>query len=66
MDAAKAALDGTDINAIKAAGEKLQEAGHKLAQVVYSQTEAETAQGAAASDMGSDVEEADYEVVDDE
>jgi len=66
VDAAKAALDGTDINAIKAAGEKLQEAGHKLAQVVYSQTEAETAQGAAASDMGSDVEEADYEVVDDE
>jgi len=66
VDAAKAALDGTDIDAIKAAGEKLQEAGHKLAQVVYSQTQAETAQGAGAADNGSDVEEADYEVVDDE
>ena len=64
VDAAKAALDGTDIEAIKAAGERLQEAGHKLAQVVYSTAQEETAQ--PSPDMGSDVEEAEYEVVDDE
>ena len=33
---AKAALEGQDIEAIKAAQEKLQEAGYKLAEVVYS------------------------------
>ncbi|WP_233540888.1 molecular chaperone DnaK, partial [Olsenella sp. AM05-7] len=34
VDAAKKALEGTDIDAIKAAGEKLQEASHKLAEGV--------------------------------
>ena len=38
VDAAKKALEGTDIDAIKVAGEKLQEASHKLAEVVYSNT----------------------------
>ncbi|MDO4404414.1 MAG: molecular chaperone DnaK, partial [Atopobiaceae bacterium] len=36
IDEAKKALDGTDIDSIKAAGEKLQQAGYKLAEIVYS------------------------------
>ncbi len=71
VDAAKKALEGTDIDAIKAAGEKLQEASHKLAKVVYSNTQEQTAGGnAGASNAGSgssdDVVDADYEVVDDD
>ena len=58
-------------DAIKAAGEKLQEASHKLAEVVYSNTQEQTAGGnAGASNAGSgsadDVVDADYEVVDDD
>ena len=64
---AKKALEGTDIEAIKAAGEKLQEVGHKLAEVVYSSAQADAASGQAAGQGGSDdVVDADYEVVDDE
>ena len=69
VDAAKKALEGSDIDAIKAAGEKLQEASHKLAEVVYSNTQDQTADGNAdASNAGSadDVVDADYEVVDDD
>ena len=71
VDAAKKALEGTDIDAIKVAGEKLQEASHKLAEVVYSNTQEQTAGGnAGASNAGSgssdDVVDADYEVVDDD
>ncbi len=71
VDAAKKALEGTDIDAIKAAGEKLQEASHKLAEVVYSNTQEQTAGGnVGASNAGSgsadDVVDADYEVVDDD
>ena len=71
VDAAKKVLEGTDIDAIKAAGEKLQEASHKLAEVVYSNTQEQTAGGnAGASNAGSgsadDVVDADYEVVDDD
>ena len=62
IDEAKQALNGTNIDAIKAASEKLQQAGYKLAQIVYSNTEAQTAQGAG----GDDVVDADYEVVDDD
>ena len=68
---AKKALDGTDIDAIKAAGEKLQDVGHKLAEIVYSTTNAQTAGAADAAgaqqQAGSadDVVDADYEVVDD-
>ena len=66
--ATKKALDGTDVDAIKAASEKLQDAAHKLAQVVYSNTQAETSQpsGSGASNGGDDVVDADYEVVDDD
>lgn len=69
---AKKALDGTDIDAIKAAGEKLQDVGHKLAEIVYSTTNAQTAGAADAAgaqqQAGSadDVVDADYEVVDDD
>ncbi|MDO4849424.1 MAG: molecular chaperone DnaK [Coriobacteriia bacterium] len=65
---AKKALEGTDIEAIKAAGEKLTEASQKLAQIVYSTTdEAAAAAGDAGAAAGSDdVVDADYEVVDDD
>ena len=74
---AKKALGGTDVDAIKAAGDKLQEVGHKLAEVVYSSTNSDAASGNAAaagasagsqagSNGGDDVVDADYEVVDDD
>ena len=60
---AKKALEGTDIEAVKAASEKLQQVGYKLAEIVYSTTDDATAAGGA--DMGGDdVVDADYEVVD--
>ena len=71
---AKSALEGNDIEAIKASVEKLQQAGYKLAEVVYSQNggdpaaaaaAAAGAQGGAAS-ADDDTIEADYEVVDDD
>lgn len=69
---AKKALEGQDIEAIKAAGEKLQEVGHKLAEIVYSNAQQASAQqpqgGAAAAQQKpqDDVVDADYEVVDDD
>ena len=71
---AKSALEGTDIDAIKAATEKLQQAGYALAQVVYSTQGAEGAAGAAGAQPAAgagaaandDTIEADYEVVDDD
>lgn len=69
---AKKALEGQDIEAIKVAGEKLQEVGHKLAEIVYSnaqQTSAQQPQGGAADAQQKpqdDVVDADYEVVDDD
>ncbi|MBS6940165.1 MAG: molecular chaperone DnaK, partial [Slackia piriformis] len=67
---AKSALEGSDIEAIKAAGEKLQQAGYKLAEVVYSAQQADGAAAAgaaagAASPADDGPIEADYEVVDD-
>ena len=62
---AKKSLEGTDIDAIKAAGEKLTAASQKLAQVVYSATQDATAAGADAAPSDDDVVDADYEVVDD-
>lgn len=64
VEEAKKALEGTDMDAIKAAGDKLQEVGHKLAEVVYSSAQDAPSSDAAASD--DDVVDADYEVVDDE
>lgn len=69
---AKKALEGQDIEAIKAAGEKLQEVGHKLAEIVYSnaqQASAQQPQGGTADAQQNpqdDVVDADYEVVDDD
>ena len=66
---ARKALEGTDIEAIKAAGEKLQEVGHKLAEVAYADAQVQTAgtDGASAGNSSDgDVEDADYEVVDDD
>ena len=60
---AKSALSGTDIDAIKAAGEKLQQVGYKLAEIVYSDQQAQTAPG-STDNGGDDVVDADYEVVD--
>ncbi len=69
---AKKALEGQDIEAIKAAGEKLQEVGHKLAEIVYSNANAQSqpqnpasAQNAGAG-QADDCVDADYEVVDDD
>ena len=64
IEGAKKALDGTDIEAIKAAGEQLQQAGYKLAEIVYSDQQDQTAPGGDAQPGGDDVVDADYEVVD--
>ncbi|MDO4596518.1 MAG: Hsp70 family protein, partial [Coriobacteriaceae bacterium] len=61
---AKKALEGSDIEAIKTAGEKLQEVAYKLAQIVYADAQQDSAAGASSSD--DDVVDADYEVVDDD
>ena len=71
---AKSALEGTDTETIKAAVEKLQQAGYKLAEVVYSQNGGDPAAAAAAAagaqggaaPADDDTIEADYEVVDDD
>ena len=64
----KSALEGTDIFANKAATEKIQQAGYKLAEVVYSTEGAAAGAQAAAAETApaDDTIEADYEVVDDE
>ena len=63
---AKSALEGTDIEAIKAATEKLQQASYKLAEVAYSNQDAAAAGAAGAAPQRDDGPiEADYEVVDD-
>ncbi len=65
---AKSALEGTDIEAIKQATEGLQQAGYKLAEVVYSTQGPDAAAQAATAEStpADDTIEADYEVVDDE
>ena len=65
----KAALEGTGIEAIKAAIEAMQQAGYKLAEVVYgNQDAAQAAAGAAGAQQPADDDtiEADFEVVDDD
>ncbi len=68
IEETKKALEGTDIDAIKAATEKIQQVGYKLAEVVYSTEGAQAGAGAAAAETApaDDTIEADYEVVDDE
>ena len=65
---AKTALEGTDIDAIKAATEKLQQASYKLAEVAYSNQDVAAAGAGAAGAAPQQDDgpiEADYEVVDD-
>lgn len=65
---ARSALEGSDIEAIKSATDQLQQAGYKLAEIVYS-TEGASAGNAAETAENTpadDTIEADYEVVDDD
>jgi molecular chaperone DnaK len=68
LEEAKKALEGSDLEEIKAKTEKLQESSYKLAQVVYE--EAQATDAAASGDQAAggegDVVDAEYEVVDDE
>ena len=63
---AKKALEGSDVEAIKAAGESLQSVAYALAQVVYADAQQQTDGAAGAQPADDDVVDADYEVVDDE
>jgi molecular chaperone DnaK len=71
---AKSALEGTDLEAIKAAIEAMQQAGYKMAEVVYGNQAAGEAgaAGAAGAAAGAsqpaddDTIEADFEVVDED
>ena len=63
---AKKALEGSDVEAIKAAGESLQSVAYELAQVVYADAQQQTDGAASAQPADDDVVDADYEVVDDE
>ena len=65
---AKQALEGSDMDAIKAATEKMQQAGYKLAEVVYSTQGPDAASQAAAAEStpADGTIEADYEVVEDD
>lgn len=65
---ARTALEGTDIEAIKSTTEALQQAGYKLAEIVYSTEGAQAGDAAttAESTPADDTIEADYEEVDDE
>ncbi len=63
---ARKALEGSDVEAIKAAGESLQSVAYELAQVVYADAQQQTDGAAGAQPADDDVVDADYEVVDDE
>ena len=61
------ALEGDDIDDIKAKTEALQQASYKLAEIVYADTQATAEPDTAEADAGSggnDVIDADYEVID--
>jgi len=69
ITAAKAALDGTDIGAIKAAMEKLGEESQALGQAIYEAAQAEQAGpggGESAGTSGADDDVVDAEVVEDD
>jgi len=68
--ALRSALEGSDGDEIRSRSDELEAASHKLAEAMYAQA-AEQAQSAPAGDGGSTsddevVEEADYEVIDEE
>jgi molecular chaperone DnaK len=68
----KAALDGDDASAIRTKSEELMQASHKLAEAVYQRVQAEQQPTGAAEGNGAGesddevVEDADYEVIDEE
>ena len=66
----KGVLDSSDAGEIKAKSDSLMEAAHKLAESIYAKAQAEqSAPGAASANGDSEaevVEEADYEVIDEE
>ncbi len=68
----KSALEGDDADAIKAATDKLQQAGYKLAEIVYAEAQEASESGGEAADEEApsadeeEVVEADYEVVDED
>jgi molecular chaperone DnaK len=73
IEALNAVLGGDDVSAIRAKSEELMQASHELAQAVYQKVQAEQAAsqpagdgGNGASDEDEVVEEADYEVIDEE
>jgi molecular chaperone DnaK len=68
----RGAIEGSDVGEIRGKTEALQEASHKLAEAVYAQASAQAQASAGSSEGGQagadeeDVEEADYEVIDDD
>jgi molecular chaperone DnaK len=71
VEALKGVVDGEEAAEIRAKTDELMEAAHTLAQAVYEKVQAEQASAHAAGDGGAAddeevVEEADYEVIDEE
>ena len=67
----RAVLESSDVNEIRQKTEALQEASQKLAEILYSQATAQAqasapGDGASATSDDEVVEEADYEVIDEE
>jgi molecular chaperone DnaK len=66
----KTALEGDDVEAIKTKTDALMQASHKLAEAVYQQAQQEQAassgDGAGSAQDDENVEEADYEVIDED
>src|SRR5687768_9417255 len=71
IEALKGGVDGEDVSAIRTKSEELMQASHTLAQAVYEKVQAEQAASQPAGGDGEAtedevVEEADYEVIDEE
>jgi molecular chaperone DnaK len=72
MEELRSALDGSDAAEIRTKSDSLMEASHKLAQAVYEKVQAEQTTSASTSPNGEStsddevVEDADYEVIDEE
>ncbi|MBV8395959.1 MAG: molecular chaperone DnaK [Actinobacteria bacterium] len=62
----RGALDSTDVSEIRAKTDALQEASAKLAEVLYAQATAQASSNGAAASDDEVIEDADYEVVDEE
>jgi len=62
----KKALEGDDIDGIRAATTALQEKSYKLAEIVYQQVSEEQTVGGESAEGAGDEEVADYEVVDED